>query len=31
MTEIWQGLVAAFWLVVTLDKDLVEITLRACR
>jgi len=29
MTEIWQGLVAAFWLVVTLDKDLVEITLRS--
>ena len=29
MGEIWQGLVAAFWLVVTLDADLVEITLRS--
>ena len=29
MWEIWQGLVAAFWLVVTLDADLVEITLRS--
>ncbi len=29
MTEIWEGLVAGFWLVVTLDADLVEITLRS--
>lgn len=29
MTDIWQGLSAAFWLVVTLDSDLVEITLRS--
>lgn len=29
MEEIWQGLSAAFWLVVTLDADLVEITLRS--
>ncbi len=29
MGEIWQGLVAAFWLVATLDADLVEITLRS--
>lgn len=29
MNEIWQGLVAGFWLVVTLDADLVEITLRS--
>lgn len=29
MTDIWQGLLAAFWLVVTLDADLVEITLRS--
>jgi tungstate transport system permease protein len=29
MDEIWQGLVAAFRLVVTLDGDLVEITLRS--
>ena len=29
MTEIWQGLRAAFWLVVRLDADLVEITLRS--
>ena len=29
MTEIWQGLIAAFWLVVSLDADLVEITLRS--
>ncbi|MCG6903425.1 MAG: ABC transporter permease [Rhodobacter sp.] len=29
MGEIWQGLQAAFWLVVTLDPDLVEITLRS--
>ncbi len=29
MSEIWQGLVAAFWLVVRLDPDLVGITLRS--
>jgi len=29
MEEIWQGLRAAFWLVVSLDADLVEITLRS--
>jgi len=29
MTEIWEGLVAGFWLVVQLDADLVEITLRS--
>lgn len=29
MGEIWDGLVAGFWLVVTLDADLVEITLRS--
>ncbi|MDJ0827365.1 MAG: ABC transporter permease [Rhodobacter sp.] len=29
MGEIWQGLTAAFWLIVTLDSDLVEITLRS--
>jgi tungstate transport system permease protein len=29
VTDIWQGLQAAFWLVVTLDADLVEITLRS--
>lgn len=29
MTEIWDGLRAAFWLIVTLDADLVEITLRS--
>ena len=29
MSEIWDGLVAAFWLLVTLDGDLVEITLRS--
>ncbi|MFK7838453.1 MAG: ABC transporter permease [Sulfitobacter sp.] len=29
MNDIWQGLVAAFWLVVTLDGDLLEITLRS--
>jgi len=27
--DIWQGLQAAFWLIVTLDADLVEITLRS--
>jgi tungstate transport system permease protein len=29
VTEIWDGLRAAFWLVLTLDADLVEITLRS--
>lgn len=29
MTDIWQGLQAAFLLIVTLDADLVEITLRS--
>lgn len=29
MTDIWQGLSAAFWLLITLDPDLVEITLRS--
>ena len=29
MTDIWAGLEAAFWLIVTLDSDLVEITLRS--
>jgi tungstate transport system permease protein len=29
MADIWEGLVAGFWLVVTLDADLVEITLRS--
>jgi tungstate transport system permease protein len=29
MNEIWDGVVAAFWLVVTLDADLVEISLRS--
>ena len=29
MTEIWDGLRAAFWLVLRLDADLVEITLRS--
>ncbi|MFL4468960.1 ABC transporter permease [Tateyamaria armeniaca] len=29
MTEIWEGLRAAFWLIVSLDADLVEITLRS--
>ncbi len=29
MNDIWDGLVEAFWLVVTLDPDLVEITLRS--
>lgn len=29
MGEIWEGLVAGFWLVVSLDADLVEITLRS--
>ena len=29
MNDIWEGLSAAFWLVATLDADLVEITLRS--
>jgi len=29
VTDIWQGIQAAFWLIVTLDADLVEITLRS--
>ena len=29
MTDIWQGISAAFWLIVTLDRDLIEITLRS--
>lgn len=29
MGDIWEGLVAGFWLVITLDADLVEITLRS--
>ncbi len=29
MGEIWEGLVAGFWLVITLDADLVAITLRS--
>ena len=29
MTAIWQGIQAAFWLIATLDPDLVEITLRS--
>ncbi len=29
MADLWQGLVAAFWLVVALDPDLVEITWRS--
>ena len=29
MTDIWAGLEAAFWLVLTLDANLVEITLRS--
>jgi len=29
MSDIWTGLVAAFWLIVTGDADLVEITLRS--
>ena len=29
MTEIWDGLRAAFWLVVTLDAELLEISLRS--
>lgn len=29
MNDIWAGLEAAFWLIVTLDPDLLEITLRS--
>lgn len=29
MEDIWAGLEAAFWLIVTLDPDLIEITLRS--
>ena len=29
MNEIWQGVQAAFWLIISLDSDLVEITLRS--
>lgn len=29
MFDIWSGMQAAFWLVVTLDADLLEITLRS--
>lgn len=29
MNELWEGLVAGFWLVLTLDPDLVDITLRS--
>jgi tungstate transport system permease protein len=29
MSDLWQGLAAAFWLVVTLDGDLVAISLRS--
>ncbi len=29
MGEIWEGLVAGFWLLITLDADLVDITLRS--
>lgn len=31
MSDLWSGLVQAFWLAVTLDPDLVEITLRSLR
>ncbi|SLN40641.1 molybdate ABC transporter permease protein [Roseovarius litorisediminis] len=31
MSELWEGLTQAFWLVVTLDADLVGITLRSLR
>lgn len=29
MGEIWEGLVSGFWLLITLDADLVDITLRS--
>ncbi len=31
MTDIWSGLTQAFWLLATLDADLVEITLRSLK
>lgn len=31
MTDLWDGLCRAFWLLATLDADLVEITLRSLR
>jgi tungstate transport system permease protein len=31
LVDLWQGLVQAFWLVVTLDADLTEIALRSLR
>lgn len=31
MNDIWAGLASAFWLIVSLDPDLVEITLRSLR
>ena len=31
MSELWDGITQAFWLIVTLDADLVEITLRSLR
>lgn len=31
MSNMWEGLSQAFWLVVTLDADLIEITLRSLR
>ncbi|MQY44083.1 ABC transporter permease subunit [Epibacterium sp. SM1969] len=31
MTELWDGIAQAIWLVLTLDGDLVEITLRSLR
>lgn len=31
MSDIWAGLASAFWLIVTLDPDLVEITLRSLK
>ena len=29
MSELWEGITQAFWLIITLDADLVEITLRS--
>ena len=31
MSELWEGIAQAFWLMATLDSDLVEITLRSLR
>ena len=31
MADIWAGLTAAFWLIVSLDADLIEISLRSLR